>query len=300
MNRNMNDDHTQKAIVITGASTGIGEAAAREFDRLGYRVFAGVRSDDAADRLRNGTSKRLTPVRMDVTNADSLRAAAVEIDTATGEAGVHAVLCNAGLVVASPWELVPIDDLRALFEVNVFGVAATLQSFLPALRRAAKQSTDQYTSRIVITGSVSGRCTPAYIGPYSASKHALEAMADALRIELRHWRIGISLLEPGAVSTPIWGKAHSTTRDRLDRPDVAPRVSLYDADIDQVFLATSDARDNGMAVDEITRRMVHAVTATTPKTRYPIGRHIGLAIRLRRWLPDRLWDRILKREMGLK
>lgn len=290
----------ERAIVITGASTGIGEAAAREFDRLGFRVFAGVRNDDAAARLRDGASAKMTPVYMDVTDSESLRRAAKQVDEVVGENGVHGLLCNAGLVVASPFELVPLDDLRNLYEVNVFGTVATFQTFLPALRRAAERNSDRYTSRIVITGSMSGRCVPAYIGPYGSSKHALEGIADALRIELRRWRIGVSLLEPGAVRTPIWGKAHSTTRVRMERPEVANRIDLYDQDIDQVFRVTTESRDHGMDVSEITRRMVHAVTSKTPKTRYPIGRHIGLAIRLRRWLPDRAWDWIVKREMGLK
>lgn len=294
------DGNVGRAIVITGASTGIGEASAREFDRLGYRVFAGVRSDDAAHRLREGTSDRMTPIRIEVTDPESLREAVALVDDVVGEQGVHALLCNAGLVVASPWELVPLEDLRNLYEVNVFGTVSTFQAFLPALRRSAERNPDRYTSRIVITGSVSGRCVPAYIGPYASSKHALEGIADALRIELRRWRIGVSLLEPGAVRTPIWGKAHSTTRERMERPEVANRTTLYDQDIEQVFRVTAESRDHGMDVSEITRRMVHAVTSASPKTRYPIGRHIGLAIRLRRWLPDRLWDRILMREMGLK
>lgn len=290
----------ERAIIITGASTGIGAASALELDRLGYRVFAGVRNDEAGQRLRETASHRLIPVRMDVTDVASLREAAERIALETGEMGVYGLFCNAGIVVASPWELVPMEDLRNIFEVNVFGTVATLQAFLPLLRKSAERDTAKYTSRIVVTGSISGRCVPAYIGPYSASKHALESICDALRIELRAWRMGVSLLEPGAVKTPIWGKAHRTTALRIERPEVAAKMGLYEADVAKVFEVTAAARDHGMPVEMITRRVVHAITATTPKTRYPIGRTTGLAIWLRRQLPDRVWDMLLKKDMKLK
>ena len=162
------------AVVITGASTGIGKACALELDRRGFRVFAGVRSESAAQELQAQASARLTPVRIDVTDAASIAAAAETIARSVGDAGLAGLVNNAGIAVSGPLEIVPIDALRRQLEVNVIGPVAVTRSLLPLLRKAR--------GRVVNMSSISGGVAAPYLGPYSASKFAMEAITDTLRL----------------------------------------------------------------------------------------------------------------------
>ena len=156
------------AVLITGASSGIGQACSLELDRLGFRVFAGVRSDVAAQSLKAKASPRLMPLLIDVTDAASIAAAAGVVAKETGDAGLAGLVNNAGIVVSGPLEVVPLDALRRQLEVNVVGQVAVTQAMLPLLRKAS--------GRVVHIGSVNGAMSPPYMGPYSASKYALEAV----------------------------------------------------------------------------------------------------------------------------
>ena len=171
-------------------------------DTQGFRVFAGVRLAPAGQELKRRASDRLTPVILDVTQADSIRTAAEAIGQAVGSDGLAGLVNNAGIVVAGPLELLPIEELRRQFEVNVIGNVAVTQALLPLLR--------QGRGRIVNMGSLNGVMAPPYFGPYSASKFALEALSDCLRVELRKWGISVSLIEPGSVKTPIWEKSRDS------------------------------------------------------------------------------------------
>ena len=163
-------------MVITGASTGIGAASAVELGRRGFRVFAGIRKDSDGERLR-GQSPQIVPLALDVTDTCQIAAAAESVGQAVQEAGLAGLVNNAGIVVAGPLEILPLDQLRLQLEVNVVGQIAVTQAFLPLLRKAR--------GRIVNISSVNGRIAPPYMAPYAASKHALEALNDALRVELR-------------------------------------------------------------------------------------------------------------------
>ena len=178
------------SVVITGASTGIGAACALALDKLDFRVFAGVRKRADGEALQAQASAKLTPVELDITNSNEIAAALKTIAGEVGDAGLTGLVNNAGIGVVGPLEIVSLDELRRQFEVNVIGLIAVTQALLPLLRKAR--------GRVVNMSSIAGRAAMPYMGPYAASKHALEALSDALRIELQHTGVRVSVIEPGA------------------------------------------------------------------------------------------------------
>ena len=284
------ESSSSPSVLITGASTGIGEACALELDRRGFRVFAGVRRDEDAEQLRQKASARLLPVMLDVTNAESIAAAVEVVRAALGQQGLLGLVNNAGLAVPGPLELLPIDQLRRQFEVNVFGQIAVTQAFLPMLRLAR--------GRIVMISSISGRVAAPFVGPYAASKHALEALSDSLRVELRRWGITVSLIEPGNVKTPIWEKSRAWAQEMAQQ--IPPQGDqLYGPDLRAVEAVTAKMALRGMPVRRVVGVVVHALTARRPKTRYPVGFQTRLSIQVLKFLPVGLRDWLVRREMGL-
>ena len=282
---------TLQSVVITGASTGIGEACALELDRRGYRVFAGVRGEKSAKNLRSQASDRLTPVMIDVTDADQIAVAAETVRDTVGDAGLAGLVNNAGIVVSGPLEFLPVDDLRRQLEINVIGQVAVTQAMLPLLRVGR--------GRIVNMGSISGFATGPYTGPYSASKFALEAVTNALRLELRNSGIKVSIIEPGNVKTPIWDKAIAAAEEKAER--ASPEAErLYRHDMEQMRKASLEMRDTGMPVECVVRAVLHALTARRPKIRYPVGVQTHLVSFLFRFFPDALRDVIILRSLGLR
>ena len=184
------------AVVITGASTGIGAACALTLDSLGYRVFAGIRNPADGETLQRQAGPRLMPIRLDVTDPASIAGASHTVTAMIGDHGLAGLINNAGIGVAGPIEALPLTDWRRQFEVNLFGLIATTQTFLPLIRKGR--------GRIINMGSIAGRASMPFMAPYAASKHALVAVTDALRIELQPWGIRVALIEPGAIATPIW------------------------------------------------------------------------------------------------
>lgn len=272
-----------RSIVITGASTGIGEAAARRFDALGWRVFAGVRREEDGRRLAAATSDRLRWLRLDVTDADAIAAAAATVERELDGAGLDALVNNAGIAVGSPMEGVPLDRLRWQFEVNVFGLVAVTQAFIPLLRRAP--------GRIINIGSIAGRVTSPMVGPYCASKHAVEAITDALRIELAPWKIDVSVIEPGVIRTPIWDKAEQAFEQRLP----TELTERYAAPLTLMEKAVRRAAKHGAPTDLVIRRIVHAATARRPRPRYVVGNDARLRLVLQTVLPRRWMDALIHR-----
>jgi NAD(P)-dependent dehydrogenase (short-subunit alcohol dehydrogenase family) len=175
-----------RSALVTGASSGIGAACAARLVGSGWRVFAGVRREGDAPE---GTDEIL----LDITDADQIAQAAQRI------AELDALVNNAGIAIAIPLEFIPIDELRRQLEINVIGQVAVTQAFLAHLRRSR--------GRIVFVGSIAGRSALPFLGAYAASKHALEALADTWRVELRPFGIEVSLVEPGTIRTPIWTKS---------------------------------------------------------------------------------------------
>jgi NAD(P)-dependent dehydrogenase (short-subunit alcohol dehydrogenase family) len=283
-------DQQSPAVLITGASTGIGEACALELDHRGFRVFAGVRTQAAAQLLQSKATPRFTPLMLDVTDATMICAAAAQVKDEVGRRGLAGLINNAGVAVSGPLELIPIAELRRQFEVNVIGQIAVTQAFIPLLRIAK--------GRIVNIGSVNGALSPPYLGPYSASKFALEALTDALRIELRTWGIGVSLVEPGPIATPIWEKS-ATAADQLQSTLPAEAVTLYEPDLAAMRKAIDKIVRNAAPVHSVVQAVVHALTAPKPKTRYFLRFGNRFMFRGFKVVPDAIRDWFIRRTIGL-
>jgi NAD(P)-dependent dehydrogenase (short-subunit alcohol dehydrogenase family) len=267
-----------RSVVVTGASSGIGLASAVCLVREGWRVYGGVRNDADAAAVRE---QSLEPVVLDVTDASQIAAAA---DTVGPE--LHGLVDNAGIAIAAPLELVPLEELRRQLEVNVVGQVAVLQAFLPALRRAQ--------GRVVLMGSIGGRSALPFLGPYAASKHALEAFADVLRIELAPWGIAVSIVEPASINTAIWTKG-AAQADVMRKGISREADELYAARIER-FRAVALKRGQGIDPDVVAKAVEHALTASRPKARYLVGRDAHIRAWIER-LPTRLRDRVLAKAL---
>ena len=274
------------SVVITGASTGIGEACALQLHRLGFRVFAGVRNPEDGERLRAAASDRLVPLRIDVTDAASISAAVAEVSRTLGEKPLGGLVNNAGIAVAAPVEFLPLDALRQQLEVNVVGQVAVTQAFLPLLR--------QGRGRIVNMSSVSGRIVSPFVGAYGASKFALEALTDALRVELRPWGIRVALVEPGVIKTPIWEKSLAAAERLL--AEMPPEAhELYGRAIDA--LRTGVLGLDGLPPERVANAVTHALTARRPRVRYVVGRDARIGVALT-YLPTVIRDRLVGGRIG--
>lgn len=286
-----NADSASPTVLITGTSTGIGAACAMDLDRRGWRVFAGVRSEADADRLRNEATGPLTPVLIDVTDRASIGAAAETIREAVGGRGLDGLVNNAGIIVPGPLELLPCDRLRRQFDVNVLGHLNVIQAMLPLLRAG--------NGRIVNMGSIAGRIAPPYMGAYAASKHALEAITDALRVELRNWGIHVSIVEPDSVATPIWEKMAADAEQLGEHVPGAVR-KLYQRDLMQLREATRRMDESGMPVEKVVCAVRHALCARRPKTRYTLGWRARIGPWFFGGIPDRIRDWFVMRGMGIR
>jgi NAD(P)-dependent dehydrogenase (short-subunit alcohol dehydrogenase family) len=282
----MSDLHSA---VITGASTGIGRATALRLDAAGFRVFAGVRRQTDGEALRGVASERLVPIRLDVTDAAGIEAAAKSVEAALAGAGIRGLVNNAGIAIGAVLEFVDVEDLRRQLEVNVVGVAAVTRAFLPLVRRGG--------GRIVNVSSDSGYLAAPFLGPYTASKFALEGMSDCLRRELRAWRIPVSVIQPGSIETPIWDKGRGETeRVRSAIPEEGRR--LYGQAFDTIQTYVSEASSRAIPADQVARAIEHALTAPRPRTRYRVGRDARISRLLTRFLPDRAVDAFVARMIG--
>ena len=276
----------ERGVLISGASTGIGRACALDLARRGVLVFAGVRRPADGEDLRAQADGRIVPVLLDVTDGETI-ASTVEAITATnGERALAGLVNNAGIVVAGPLEFLPLAALRAQFEANVVGLLALTQACLPLLRTGR--------GRIVNMSSISGRFASPLLGPYAASKFAVEALSDALRRELEPWDIPVSLVEPGKVATPIWEKSAAAFEVMLEGL-AAEASAYYGPAIERSRRrALRDSR-NGIAAEEVAAVVHAALTAVRPRTRYLVGRDAKIGALLARWLPDRALDRFVRR-----
>ncbi len=280
----------RKSFVVTGASTGIGRAIALALDRAGFRVFAGAREPAALDALRADASDRLEPVTLDVTNEDHIAAVAARVSEAVGAAGLAGLANNAGIAINAPLEFVSMDDLRRQLEVNVVGQVAVTQAFLPLLRKGQ--------GRIVFTSSTAGFLSPPLMGPYSMSKFALEAMADALRLEVRPWGIHVAVLQPGLIKTPIWEKGLSDG-DALIENGPPELMQLYGAVMGRLRSLAAEMAPTGDDPEVVVRAAMHAFTARRPKTRYLMGKNSRIE-RIMSILPTRLRDYAIAKTFGIE
>jgi NAD(P)-dependent dehydrogenase (short-subunit alcohol dehydrogenase family) len=280
----------QGTVVVTGASTGIGQACALLLDQLGFSVFAGVRQNIDAQTLKQKASPRLIPVFLDVTDAESIASVVEKVTNTVGDAGIVGLVNNAGIAVPGPLELLAIAEFEHQMQVNVTGQLAVTQGFLGLLR--------QSRGRIINMGSIAGRSPNPYLGAYNASKFALEALTDVMRMELRPWGISVSIIEPGSIATPIWDK--SLTQSEIGQESLSQSAQkLYGQRMNIVRQKMQIIASKGISPDMVAETVVHALTANKPKTRYLIGQDAKIGALLKHILPDKLHDRLILYFMGL-
>jgi NAD(P)-dependent dehydrogenase (short-subunit alcohol dehydrogenase family) len=268
----------QEITVITGASTGIGAATARELARRGFHVLAGVRRDEDADAIRG---PGIEPLIIDITRPDHIRALAARVDGDPQGRAVRALVNNAAIQANVPVEAFAIDEWRRMFEVNLFGHIAVTQTLLPALIRSK--------GRVVNISSVGGKVAMATYGPYAGTKFALEAVSDSLRREVAPFGVQVVVVEPGAVRTEMLGRAIATANELLSAmtPEQGQR---YGGLVRAVNTQAVSSTKSGLPADAAAKVIADAVTARNPRTRYTVGRDATLLTRLARILPDRMLD----------
>jgi len=278
--------------LITGASTGIGRATALQLAAGGWDVLAGVRGAAAGEQLeRDAPSGRVRAITLEVTSPEQVAAAAATVADAVGASitgGLDALVNNAGIGVGGPIELLSQDDLRRQFEVNVFAQVAITQAMLPALRRAS--------GRIILMSSIGGRVTMAYTAPYAASKHALEAIGDSLRVELASSGITVAIIEPGSVATPIWSKNQAEAQELQIPQELAPYYGHIPAALEKVL---KDTGSRGVPPEQVAATIERALAAPRMRARYVVGRDAAVMLIAKRVLPAHLFDRLAKRMLGV-
>lgn len=253
-----------KAVLITGTSSGIGRSCAIALDQLGFQVFAGVRRPEDGKALTELTSERCTPLILDVTDQEAITAAKATVTASVGDRGLFALVNNAAIHVDAPMEFIPISDLRTHLEVNLIGVVAMTQAFLPLIRSAS--------GRIINIGSTAGRFAFPFSGAYCASKAALEMITATLRQELQPWGIAVVMIELGGVNTPIWQKSLQRAEDLTQ---TSPEFSrLYGASFAKFKELKGQAATRNNSPEQATRAILPAITSATPENYYLVGQDV--------------------------
>jgi NAD(P)-dependent dehydrogenase (short-subunit alcohol dehydrogenase family) len=269
-------------ILISGASTGIGKACAVHLARLGHGVWAGVRAQKNFDEFEKMNVKGLQPVFLDVTDSKSIRDC---VSLVTKKAGtIHGLVNNAGIAVGGPIEAVSMKDWRGLFDTNYFGLIELTQACLPRLRESK--------GRIVNMSSISGRIAFPFMGPYASSKFAVEAVSDCLRRELKRHGVKVAIVEPGAISTPIWEKSLNVGMGKAAKYP-AEINDIYGHALQKFAKRVEETVRMAAPVSVVVKAVEHALTSKRPKTRYPVGRGIKLIAAGSNFLPDLIMDRAI-------
>lgn len=270
----------QEIAIVTGASTGIGAATARELARQGFHVLAGVRRDVDAEAIR---ATGIEPLILDITNPEHIQALATRVQGDAQGRAVRALVNNAAIQANVPIEAFALDQWRAMFEVNLFGQVAVTQTLLPALIASR--------GRIINISSVGGKVAMAAYGPYAASKFALEAVSDSLRRELSPHGVHVIVVEPGAVRTAMLGRAIATAGELVSAMTPEQR-QRYGALVHAVNEQAISSTKSGVPAQAAATVIAKAIAARKPRTRYTVGREAAL-LTMVRFLPDRVLDRVL-------
>jgi NAD(P)-dependent dehydrogenase (short-subunit alcohol dehydrogenase family) len=272
-------------VVVTGASSGIGRATALRLAATGWHVYAGVRRPDDAP-----PAKTITPLLMDVTDAEQISAAVESVAGHVGAAGLNALVDNAGIGVAVPMELVSLDALRWQLEVNVIGQVAVTQAFLPMLRHAR--------GRVVIIGSIGDRFTPPFGGPLAASKSAIASIADAFRQELAPWDIGVVLLEPASIHTEAIDKLRRDSKSAADEFSSDGAHLYRDTYMGMVSAALQRER-KGSPPDVVAEKVQAVLMMPRPRARYLVGKDAQVLANLVRFVPTSTLDALRRKIFNL-
>jgi NAD(P)-dependent dehydrogenase (short-subunit alcohol dehydrogenase family) len=277
------------AVLVTGASTGIGRATVEYLVREDCVVLAGVRRREDGEALAALAPEQVHWLELDVTRPDQIAGAVAETAGRLAPSGLRGLVNNAGIALGGPLEYFPPDDLRRQLEVNVVGLHAVTQAFLPLVRRGR--------GRIVHVGSISGLIASPFIGPYAASKHAVEALADALRLELAPEGIPVAVIEPGQVRTPIWDKGLRQSQAMADRIP-AEGLVRYGSRLRAFRWILEQAPRHGLEPGAVAEAIGHALFAPEPRARYVLGKDARVRLFLFRLLPTRAMDALVLRFMA--
>jgi NAD(P)-dependent dehydrogenase (short-subunit alcohol dehydrogenase family) len=284
------DNANGKVAVITGASSGIGRASALLLVRKGFQVFAGVRKSADVRPLRDEAGSSLTPVIMDIADAASIANAAKEVTAQVQSRGIDGLVNVAGIGISGPLEYVSPQDLRKVFEVNVFGQIAVTQAFLPMIRKRR--------GRIVNISSVGAHIAIPFGGVLGASKSAFGSLSDSLRLELRPFGIRVCVIEPASIRTPAVDKTLGDVEGLIR--SLPPEGAQRYGDMLRNFTKRAYAREmNGSSPDVVASAALHALTAQRPKIRYVVGKGSKPLRILPRLLPERLMDSLETELFGL-
>jgi len=283
-------ERPNRSVLITGASTGIGAATAKYLAGKGWRVFGGYRKAEDAEPLRQ-MSELVQPVRMDVTKPEDIEAAAATVAEALQGDKLGGLVNNAGIAFMAPLALQPMDEFKAHFEVNTFGLLASTQAMLPLLGMDTARAGGP--GRIINITSVGGKLASPFLGAYVATKHAGEAITDTLRRELIVYSIEAIAIGPGAVKTPIWEKAEEK------EPDTAYRDSAWGESIDRYQDVMLNAGKEGLPPEDVARAVEKALTAKKPKARYAPVPDKLTKFTIPTRLPKRWVDRIFASRFGI-
>lgn len=279
-----------RVTLITGGTDGLGRAAAVMLAGRGYRVFAGGRNAERMAALQKFAGERKLPleaIAMDVCDDSSVDAAIAHIERSAGP--VEVLVNNAGIAIVGVMEEITLADLRKQFETNYFGLVRVTQRVLPGMRRALR-------GRIVNMSSIAGKMTMPLFGPYSSSKHAIEAASDAMRLELYPFGIHVALIEPGYIPTSINRNAAELSSAYAKNAENSPYAPLYRKFFGAWEKTTTTSR---YTPDDCARVIVRAVEDSPPRARYPVTRGAKLGILMRRLLPDGMLDRQSRKMFGL-
>jgi NAD(P)-dependent dehydrogenase (short-subunit alcohol dehydrogenase family) len=279
------------AVLVTGASTGIGRATALYLDGKGYRVFAGVRKEADANSLEEEGSERLTPVMIDVTNEPSITAAKRRISRSVGKDGLAALVNNAGVGGGGgPIEFMKLQDLYEALDVNLFGQVAVTQAYLPLLRKA--QGT------VVFVASIGGRVASPFMSPYNMSKFGVEALGESLRHEVKPWDIDVVVVEPGSIDTQIWEKGADTI-NRIFSKLPARAKKLYGDQMRRFGEVITETASRGSSPEKVAKVIYKAIRSHNPRPRYLVGADAKIAARLKGTVPERTFTKLQGRQMKL-
>jgi NAD(P)-dependent dehydrogenase (short-subunit alcohol dehydrogenase family) len=274
-------NNTSNNVLVTGASTGLGRSAALLLAASGWQVYAGVRKRADGASLQAEAEGELLPLELDVTKPDSVAAAIGQLAKATG-GELHGLVNNAGVYVGGPLELMRPGEIDDTFAVNVIGLLAVTRACLPLLRAAR--------GRIVNISSISGLIAMPGVSAYAASKHAVEAITDALRVELHPFGIEVIAVEPGGIKTPIWDKGAKRDAEINEDEDAAEVRKLYAPLVK--LLQKLNAKPGGLPAEAVAKVVIDALESKRPKNRYLVGKD-AKSIALLRRLPDALRDRAI-------
>ena len=277
----MSMPESSRAVLVTGASRGLGRAITLHAAAAGFRVWAGVRDETAAGELVSTAQNRgfdLRPVILDVTNKDSIKKACDEIARINGT--LYGVVNNAGVTGRSFFEDYPEEHIRKVFEVNLFGPMNVIRSVLPLLRANGG-------GRIVNISSIGGRIGSNSVAPYAASKFGLEGFSESLNLELRPFGIYVSVIAPGMIRTDIWDE------ERRILPEARnPRSPYYEYFWRMEHQVERLVSSSTLTPEDVARQVVHVLTTARPRPRYVVGWRAALVVFLRKHLPDRVFESV--------